>query len=496
MTSPWGKITVEPVDFQNIMSEEYARGLQDKENQKLGQRLAASQQQNREVAQENVICDVLENSRSFALEVPVAGASGNTTRNSTIDDTMVAEVMSALKVDMSYNLDDFCESDSIIAEMLQAQFDRDHDIEVKRIERQQNKDSKVSVSYSKYRTVPDELLYDSDLDEEPDDRKKHWDRFETNEKAFDGMPKKGFTYDKDGLMVTKHDEQLNGVRNACRVMSFPPEFHTGDAAGFDMKLPNSVFNQLKTYSLRTKKTRAHDRRENVATAEMGIDERTRLILYKLVNNQILEQINGVISTGKEAVILHADSDSSYEGDLALPKECAIKIFKTTLNEFKQRDRYIKDDYRFKDRFSKQNNRTVINMWAEKEMHNLMRMRDCGIRCPEVVTLKKHVLIMSFIGENNIAAPKIKDVQLSAADTICAYEECMYMMHRLYNDAKLVHADLSEYNILWHQDRCWFIDVAQVDNTKKHDLAYGFNLNPTKNIHFHLCVICFFNFLVR
>ena len=40
--------------------------------------------------------------------------------------------------------------------------------------------------------------------------------------------------------------------------------------------------------------------------EMAVDERTRLILYKLMNNQILEQINGVISTGKESVIMHAD----------------------------------------------------------------------------------------------------------------------------------------------------------------------------------------------
>lgn len=37
----------------------------------------------------------------------------------------------------------------------------------------------------------------------------------------------------------------------------------------------------------------------------------------------------------------------------IPKECAVKVFKTTLNEFKTRDKYIKDDYRFKDRFSKQ-----------------------------------------------------------------------------------------------------------------------------------------------
>lgn len=42
----------------------------------------------------------------------------------------------------------------------------------------------------------------------------------------------------------------------------------------------------------------------------------------------------------------------------IPKELAIKIFKTTLNEFKNRDKYIKDDYRFRDRFSKQNPRKV------------------------------------------------------------------------------------------------------------------------------------------
>lgn len=56
----------------------------------------------------------------------------------------------------------------------------------------------------------------------------------------------------------------------------------------------------------------------------------------------------------------------------VPDEVVLKVFKTTLNEFKNRDRYIKDDYRFKDRFSKLNPRKIIRLWAEKEMHNLCR----------------------------------------------------------------------------------------------------------------------------
>ena len=37
-----------------------------------------------------------------------------------------------------------------------------------------------------------------------------------------------------------------------------------------------------------------------------MDPNTRLLLYKLVNNGLLESVNGTISTGKEAVVLHAN----------------------------------------------------------------------------------------------------------------------------------------------------------------------------------------------
>ena len=37
------------------------------------------------------------------------------------------------------------------------------------------------------------------------------------------------------------------------------------------------------------------------------------------------------------------------------------------------------------------------MWAEKELHNLVKMSRHGLRVPDAVLLKKHVLLMSFIG---------------------------------------------------------------------------------------------------
>lgn len=458
MASPWGKIDkVETTNFQDIMSEEYARGLQSKENKKLTEYLRMG----------------LEDRSSQSKEKPGSSKSAEKDDDgeqyqSEKKDTTPEDVMKIIQEDPMLGagtiLTEYCDSDELIAHVLQAQFDSEYNEELKRLEKSKNKQSKISVSFKNYERHGDNDLEDEDdYDDEHlyDNMKGDWDRFETNEKKIDSIPKCGFKVDEEGGMVTKHDAQLCGVRNACRVMSFPPEFPTGDAGGFDMKLSNSVFNQLKrSCAKKSKKSRMHDRKENIATAEMGVDEPTRLLLYKLINNQILEQVNGIISTGKEALILHANSDASYTGDLLLPRECAIKIFKTTLNEFKQRDRYIKDDYRFKDRFSKQNNRVIINMWAEKEMHNMMRMQKVGINCPDVVILKKHILVMSFIGKDHLAAPKLKDARLSDAELSVAYEEVVDMMYKMYNEAKLVHADLSEYNILWYDGKCWFIDVAQ------------------------------------
>jgi len=144
----------------------------------------------------------------------------------------------------------------------------------------------------------------------------------------------------------------------------------------------------------------------------------------------------------------------------------------TLNEFKTRDKYIRDDYRFRDRFGKQNPRKIIHMWAEKELHNLHKMLKNGIRVPEAVLLKKHVLVMSFIGRDGRPAPKLKDAQLSTAEWELAYQDVVQTMKTLYDECHLVHADLSEYNILWHDKECWYIDVSQaVEPNHPHGLEF-------------------------
>uniref|UniRef100_A0A8C2KY17 Serine/threonine-protein kinase RIO3 n=1 Tax=Cyprinus carpio TaxID=7962 RepID=A0A8C2KY17_CYPCA len=327
--------------------------------------------------------------------------------------------------------------DLMLAQMLQMEFDREFDTQLRREERKFNGDSKVSISFENYRMV--HPYEDSDSSEDEVD----W-------------------------QDTRHDPYKAGA-----LVCFAPEVQVGDGIGMDLKLSNHVYNALKRHcdTEQRRSARLHEKKEH-STAEQAVDPRTRLLMYKMVNAGILENINGCISTGKESVVFHANGGSFEEK--IVPEECVLKVFKTTLNEFKNRDKYIKDDYRFKDRFSKLNPRKIIRLWAEKEMHNLSRMKKAGIPCPEVVILKKHILVMSFIGKDHVPAPKLKDSTLSSEDMKKAYYQVLNIMQRLYQDCNLVHADLSEYNMLWHDGQVWFIDVSQsIEPTHPHGLEFLF-----------------------
>ena len=63
-----------------------------------------------------------------------------------------------------------------------------------------------------------------------------------------------------------------------------------------------------------------------ATTEQVLDPRTRLILQKMLQRQLLAEIHGCISTGKEANVYHAMTDSG--------EHRALKVYKTSILVFK------------------------------------------------------------------------------------------------------------------------------------------------------------------
>ena len=57
----------------------------------------------------------------------------------------------------------------------------------------------------------------------------------------------------------------------------------------------------------------------------------------------------------------------------------MKIFKTSILVFKDRDKYVSGDYRFRNGYSRHNPRKMVKMWAEKEFRNLTRLTQVSFR---------------------------------------------------------------------------------------------------------------------
>jgi len=330
-------------------------------------------------------------------------------------------------------------NDLLLAALLQEEMDNEGSEATHSLENHVNGSRKVKVSYSHhYHPQPD---YD-EVSEESELRHFNYPDEEVDPTA------------------TKHNAHINGVRNAHKISEkFHPGFQSGDL-GDDVVIPNKVYNELQVHSHKNKNCYRITDKQDISTHEHVFDKKTRLILLKLLNRGILERVNGIVSTGKESVIVHADG-GLMEG-IEVPKECVLKVYKTSLNEYSRRHEYLDHDPRYSkhSEHAVKGGRKLIEMWALKELHNLNRMRRAGIMCPDTVLLRKQILVMSFIGSHGVPSPKLKDVRMSSDQLKSAYQQLLHGMVTMYQTCRLVHADLSEYNLLWHNGTLHFIDVSQ------------------------------------
>jgi RIO kinase 1 len=163
------------------------------------------------------------------------------------------------------------------------------------------------------------------------------------------------------------------------------------------------------------------------------DVPTLMVINDMRNDGVIKYVKGSLAAGKESkVYLAVAPDESF---------LTVKIYLTVSAEFKKRLQYIAGDPRFSD--IKRGSRSLIAAWAKKEFRNMQTAHAAGVRVPRPVNVQKNVLVMEFIGDSDgNAAKSLVESEVTADD----YGQVVEQMVMLYQKAKLVHADLSEYNI--------------------------------------------------
>lgn len=213
-----------------------------------------------------------------------------------------------------------------------------------------------------------------------------------------------------------------------------------------------------------------DRTSDLAVLEEVFDKTTLMLIYRLFNKGVIDKIFGVVNSGKESRI--------YRGLDPEGENIAIKIYLTTSKEFRRGMLpYIEGDPRFK--LARRDTRSLIYTWARKEFKNLQRAYTSGIRVPKPIYVEKNVLVMEFIGEDDVAAPTLKEKQPDKPQKM--YGIILKYIKLLYQKAKLVHGDLSEYNIMNLKNQPIIFDVSQAVSIE-HPRAKEFLLRDLRNLN--------------
>jgi len=200
----------------------------------------------------------------------------------------------------------------------------------------------------------------------------------------------------------------------------------------------------------TERLMREKRSEEYEALEEVFDRSTLMTIYDFLNKGTIDQIFGSVKAGKESKL--------YWGKDKNGNSVAIKIFLTLSAEFKRGGMipYIEGDPRFA--HIKRDTRSLVYAWAQKEFKNLTQATQAGVRVPRPIDVSHNVLIMEFIGENGESAPLLREIQVKNPKRL--YNQVLTNVKKLYQKAKLVHGDLSEYNIMIWKNQPVLFDVSQ------------------------------------
>lgn len=215
-----------------------------------------------------------------------------------------------------------------------------------------------------------------------------------------------------------------------------------------------------------KRKRKREYYKEFKTVRGVFDEKTLLVLYRLLNRKKIS-VESLVKEGKESVILSG---------LTKDKEwVAIKVYRTESCDFKTMWKYFVGDPRFPHVTKKR--RVIVNLWCRREFKNLKIAQKANVNSPKPLFFDENVLIMSFIGEGGIVAPRLIDI--IPDDPKELYKLVLKNLKNLLK-AGLVHGDLSAYNILLF-DEPYFIDFSH-GTTLKSQSALELLKRDIKNIN--------------
>jgi len=191
-------------------------------------------------------------------------------------------------------------------------------------------------------------------------------------------------------------------------------------------------------------------------------------------DKIIEQANKLdhkvevlssIKSGKEATVYKVLLD----GNLV-----AMKVYKKPEERsYKNTGEYLAGRYYrspSQKRVIVKNNRFAKKLkhesWVKREYYMLESLFDSGAIIPRPILLIDDAIFMELLGNMSNVASRLYDVKLEKSEAEKAFISVLNSVEIFWNYG-IVHADLSEFNLLWWKSKPYIIDFPQSIDRRTH-----------------------------
>jgi RIO kinase 1 len=203
-------------------------------------------------------------------------------------------------------------------------------------------------------------------------------------------------------------------------------------------------------------------------------------LEPLLDQGVIDEVLRPLMSGKEAEVYLV---TSYG------EECVAKVYKNAqFRSFQHRAEYIEGrrvrntrEQRAMDKGSRHGRAKTEEAWRSAEADAIFQLHAAGVRVPEPYDFIEGVLVMELVkDEHGEPAPRLVDRRFSAEEATEVFNVVLREVVKMLC-AGIVHADLSDFNILMGTDGPVLIDFPQSVDPAHNRSARTLLLRDLKNL---------------
>lgn len=207
-------------------------------------------------------------------------------------------------------------------------------------------------------------------------------------------------------------------------------------------------------------------------------------LFSFYNEGLLADVLALVKGGKEASVYRCRAHPSTGLGLLAAKVYRPRKFRNLRNDkmYRQgreiltaggypagRDSgYIQRAIQNKTAFGRQ---AAHTSWLMYEFTAMERLHEAGAAVPRPIAASDNAVLMSYHGDEHMAAPTLNTVPLEPDEAGLLFQEVLRNVDLMLQH-DLIHGDLSAYNILYWEGGITLIDFPQVVSLQTNDKAHS------------------------